>query len=136
MFNVCKRITIFIVLDNTAVKFCIFCIKMFHEVLRHLNKDAVPANNPAGKTTFKGNDKYTWYKCWLFSCSVIRQQEESLLNHVPKVSLFIRALVHHGPFALRARVLHIISCFLCLVLRALVSHGSYALRSLTCTAIH
>ena len=36
---------------------------MFHEVLKHLNEDAIPVNNPAGKITLKGNDKYTSYKC-------------------------------------------------------------------------
>ena len=33
---------------------------MFHKVLRHFNKDAVPVNNPPGKTILKGNDQFTW----------------------------------------------------------------------------
>ena len=111
--------------------FCTFFIKMFNQLLRLLNKDAVLANNLAGKNFLKGNDKFTWCKCWLYSiksdstdsdstdsCSVTRQQEGSFLNHLTKVPLFIRVLLPHGPCALSALVLCVILCFSRLVLRA------------------
>ena len=118
-------------LDNTTVTFCTFFIKMFNQLLRLLNKDAALANNLAGKNFLKGNDKFSWCKCWLYSiksdstdsdstdsCSVTRQQEGSWLNHLTKVPLFIRVLLPQGPCALRALVLCVILCFSRLVLRA------------------
>ena len=118
-------------LDNTTVTFCTFFIKMFHKLLRLLNKDAVLANNTAGKNFLKGNGKFTWCKCWLYSiksgstdsdstdsCSVTRQQEGGLLNHLTKVPLFIRVLLPNEPCALHALVLCVILCFSYLILRA------------------
>ena len=90
---------------------------MFHKLLRLLNKDTVPNNNPTGKNMYKDNNKFTRLKCSLSSYSATRQQEGSLLNHVSSVTWVSLVKCFPGSRALfpTALVLRVILCFSYLV---------------------
>ena len=105
---------------------------MFHKLLRLLNKDTVPNNNPTGKNMYKDNNKFTRLRCSLSSYLVTRQQEGSLLNHVPSVTWVSLVKCFPGSRALfpTALVLRVILCFSYLVY--LVTYVRFVFSVLSC----